>query len=577
MRAHLAYIRMTLRLTMRDRLVLFFNYLFPLGMFALFASSFGADKASGAVTQVVSMVLVLGILGGGFFGGGMRAVMEREAGILRRFKVAPITPSPVLVSSMVVGWVTYMPSVAMFYLIANYKYGMPLPERWAALLVFITVGIVSFRAVGLIVASVVNTMAESQLIVQLLYLPMLMLSGATFPLTMMPRWLQMVSQFLPSTHLYLGMQNIMVRGESLQQNWASVGALALTGAVSLFISIKLFRWEKEEKIRPRAKLWILAVLAPFLLIGAWQLRSQENLAKTKMIEREQRRGSSFLIKDARLFLGDGRVVEQGAVLVRDGRIAEIYEGAAPGAKELKAYEYEAAGKTVLPGLIDLDVRLMMPGAVPANAAAYDPAAAMPRALAAYLYSGVTAIASVGDPPQLLAGLLEKLKSGEELGPEVFTGAAQPPSRVRQCPGADLFSMPLLLQVLPPAMKDSTLARGRELVAACHEPAAEFPGVLATGSGIPPLVHGPMIHREMQRWVKAGVPAGEVLLAATSKAAQRLGIAGRAGAIRKGYEANLIVVEGNPLADIAATERLYLVVFKGERIDRGDLFADFDKK
>ena len=43
------------------------------------------------------MVLVIGILGNGLFGAGMRAVQEREENILRRYKVTPITPVPLLV------------------------------------------------------------------------------------------------------------------------------------------------------------------------------------------------------------------------------------------------------------------------------------------------------------------------------------------------------------------------------------------------------------------------------------------------------------------------------------------------
>jgi len=35
------------------------------------------------------------------------------------------------------------------------------------------------------------------------------------------------------------------------------------------ISMKLFRWEKEEKIRGRAKLWVLVVLLPFIVMGVW--------------------------------------------------------------------------------------------------------------------------------------------------------------------------------------------------------------------------------------------------------------------------------------------------------------------
>jgi imidazolonepropionase-like amidohydrolase len=40
------------------------------------------------------------------------------------------------------------------------------------------------------------------------------------------------------------------------------------------------------------------------------------------------------------------------------------------------------------------------------------------------------------------------------------------------------------------------------------------------------------------------------------------------------DANLLLVDGNPLEDIAATQRISLVVFEGERIHRAALF---DKK
>jgi imidazolonepropionase-like amidohydrolase len=42
-------------------------------------------------------------------------------------------------------------------------------------------------------------------------------------------------------------------------------------------------------------------------------------------------------------------------------------------------------------------------------------------------------------------------------------------------------------------------------------------------------------------------------------------------IHPGNDADLLIVEGNPLEDISATERISLVVFKGERIDRTELF------
>jgi hypothetical protein len=41
------------------------------------------------------------------------------------------------------------------------------------------------------------------------------------------------------------------------------------------VGMKLFRWEKEEKIKGSAKLWVAAVLAPFLIMGLWQVRKEK--------------------------------------------------------------------------------------------------------------------------------------------------------------------------------------------------------------------------------------------------------------------------------------------------------------
>ena len=91
------------------------------------------------------------------------------------------------------------------------------------------------------------------------------------------------------------------------------------------------------------------------------------------------------------------------------------------------------------------------------------------------------------------------------------------------------------------------------------------------------MHGPLIHREMQLWAQAGVPPVTILECATARAATALGVGGRLGFLRKGHEASFLVIEGNPLEDISATERIYMVIFKGERVHREDLFDDYDKK
>jgi imidazolonepropionase-like amidohydrolase len=96
-------------------------------------------------------------------------------------------------------------------------------------------------------------------------------------------------------------------------------------------------------------------------------------------------------------------------------------------------------------------------------------------------------------------------------------------------------------------------------------------VTGTDSGNPQLIHGPAIHRELQLLVEAGVPPSLALQAATHNAARLLRADTRIGMIQKGYEASLLLVDGNPLKDISATEHIAAVIFKGEHISRSELF------
>ena len=729
MKAYKALIAIDLKLALRNRSVIFFNYLFPLSFFFIFGQAMHGERGA-AMTIVISMVLIIGILGNGLMGAGIRAVQEREANILRRYKVTPISPAPLLVASVVTGWILYMPNVLLIFTLAHFLYGMPWPESMGSILIFITVAIVGFRAVGLIIASVVNSMQESQLVVQLIYLPMLFLSGATFPLAMFPLWLLTVTQFLPATYMVTGIQGMLLRNEGIMANIQPALALVLTAFVGLFIAYKLFRWEKEEKIRASAKLWLVAVLTPFLVLGFWQMHARTGIVKTRVLNRQLARSDTFLIRGARIVIGDGKVIENGSVLVRGGKIAEVYEGEGPDPKTLKAETVEAAGKTILPGLIDVHVHLGGPGGVYPAMTKYDAEKNMRRALAAYLYSGVTTVRSVGDvldgvlklratvsggeilgadmltcgplftaagghgteyfkdlPPAARASLdkqferipsssdearrqVDELKTqnvdcikaileagaggrvfnrfdtglfnavaqqahSDSLPLAVHTGDARDVSDAVQAQAnsiehgsfrdkipdvvfeqmakqgtfydptlsvgeafkdfavgkTDLLKRSLVQQVGPPELLHGTEeAMGSAQMEARRKSLAQYPidmaiaidnlkraqahGVLlVTGSdaGNFLVIHGPTVQHEMQLWVRAGIAPAVALQAATLNAARLLKADNRTGSIHSGNDADLLVVDGNPLEDITATERISMVVFKGERVDRSGLF------
>ncbi|HZS54761.1 MAG TPA: amidohydrolase family protein [Bryobacteraceae bacterium] len=420
MRPYLAQIRMSLRLMLRDRSVLFFSYLFPLSFFFIFAQTFDAGKSPAAMAQVIAMVVIIGVLGNGFFGAGMRTVLDRETNILRRFKVAPINAAPIIAASIVSGLVAFLPTVFLFLFFGNAMYHAPLPHSVLSFLFFVCIGVIAFRSFGMIIAAVVNSQQEAQILIQLLYLPMLFLSGATFPVSIMPIWLQNIAQFLPATYLFEGMQSIMIGGESIRANWFAVFALLITFAVAMFVSVKLFRWEKEEKISNRAKLWILAVLAPFFVMGVYQAKTQQNVERSRILTRNAMRNRATLYNSAKIIVGNGTVIPNGSVLVRNGKIAEVFQTPPSNPKSLNADIVESSGKTIIPGLIDMHIHIGAPGGVYEDQKRYMDPLAGDRRLAAYLYSGITAVRSTGDFLDSSLKLRKDINSGKYLGAELFT-------------------------------------------------------------------------------------------------------------------------------------------------------------
>ncbi|MFL6539442.1 MAG: amidohydrolase family protein, partial [Chthoniobacterales bacterium] len=77
--------------------------------------------------------------------------------------------------------------------------------------------------------------------------------------------------------------------------------------------------------------------------------------------------------------------------------------------------------------------------------------------------------------------------------------------------------------------------------------------------------------EIELWTEAGIPLDVALQAATSNAAKLLRADSRIGTVEEGKEATLLVVDGNPLQDVHALSAISVVLMKGERVSRSEIF------
>jgi hypothetical protein len=255
-------------LAMRNRTFLFFSLFMPLGFLFFFVMVFSKGD-SPWTAFILGSILTMTVMGS-FWGLSVQLVTFRETGILRRFRLAPVGAGPMLASSILANYILVVPSAAIEIMVT--KWGLHM-QSWGnlwAMFLLITIGSAAFSAFGLIVASVTNTMQETQVINQIIWTAFLFLSGATVPLARFPRWIQGASLFIPATYLATGLQFAATNLATFSEIATDFVALALGLLVAFEISRQLFRWEPEAKVPGRAKLWVLAALIPFVAFGIYE-------------------------------------------------------------------------------------------------------------------------------------------------------------------------------------------------------------------------------------------------------------------------------------------------------------------
>src|SRR5262250_3677117 len=216
---------MRVRLALRNKMFFFFSIVMPFGFFFLYAGVF-AKGIPKNVASLLGPVLALNVMGS-FWGLSATLVMFREQGILRRFHVAPVSAADMLGSSVIANFALTLPTVLAELLFASLVFHVHTLASLPGILILVAVGTISFGSLGLVIASVTNTMQETQILNQLLWLPLIFLSGATIPFTYLSSLVQHIALFLPATYLVSGLKRAIVDDYGPERLLLVLGSLTI--------------------------------------------------------------------------------------------------------------------------------------------------------------------------------------------------------------------------------------------------------------------------------------------------------------------------------------------------------------
>ena len=231
------------KLSIREFSGVLFGVLVPIGLIILLGIIYGEDEyAASQIGMVFGAVSTLGLASAGLMGLPIMLSDYRQRKILKRYKVTPISPMTLLMSSVLLCFSLSIVSMVLIYAISVVMFGFLMQGSWLIFIAVYLLVMLSIHAIGMMVASLVPNAQMAGVIASLIYFPMLFLSGATIPLEIMPQTMQNLSNFLPLTHAINLLQAVSLNQQltGFRASFLIMGAIVVLGIV---VSIKAFRWE----------------------------------------------------------------------------------------------------------------------------------------------------------------------------------------------------------------------------------------------------------------------------------------------------------------------------------------------
>lgn len=246
MRALSRLVRTEFLLYLREPSAFFFTLAFPLMLLMLFGSIWGNRPFEGvdygyidtAVPAFIGMVIsTSGIMG---LATGMAAY--REKGILRRFRASPLSPLTVLLGELGALMLVTLVGILLLVLAGVLVFGMQFRGNVLEVVPALLLSMLSISAVGFIPAGMASTARGGMIAGNILYFPMLFLSGAVLYKPMMPDFLQTASLVFPLTYVIELLQGLWLGGHLVDYP-LQIGVLAAVTGICSAIAVRGFRWD----------------------------------------------------------------------------------------------------------------------------------------------------------------------------------------------------------------------------------------------------------------------------------------------------------------------------------------------
>jgi len=187
-------------------------------------------------------LLGMNLLGSGIWGVGFSVVQARQRKLLKRYMATPMRRSHYLLSFILSRLVFLIVEVVALVGFGWLLFGVAVRGSFASLGGITLLGSFAFAGLGLLVASRARTIEGVSGLMNLVMLPMWILSGTFFSYSRFPNAMIPFVKALPLTALNDALRAVMIDGAAITTLGTPIAIVVAWGAVSFVVALKIFRW-----------------------------------------------------------------------------------------------------------------------------------------------------------------------------------------------------------------------------------------------------------------------------------------------------------------------------------------------
>jgi ABC-2 type transport system permease protein len=168
-------------------------------------------------------------------------VREREIGTLEQIMVTPVRSFELILGKTIPFFLIGLADVALIGTLGTLWFGIPLRGSVFVLLTGTVLFLFCMLGVGLLISTVCSTQQQAMVTAFFFIMPAITFSGFAFPLSTMPRWLQLATYLSPLRYMVIVLRGVFLKGIGFTLLWPEMAEMAILGTSLLVVSVIRFR------------------------------------------------------------------------------------------------------------------------------------------------------------------------------------------------------------------------------------------------------------------------------------------------------------------------------------------------